>query len=73
MSVKLGAGFRGSPGNRRDFASPRAGPRGEKLLHDPVFERMEGDNSEPSAKLQRAFGCREPGDQFAKLVVDRDA
>ena len=53
---KVGSGQR----SRRQMARSAggaSGARGEELLHDPVLERMEGDDHEPSA---RASGSARP-------------
>src|SRR5690606_29104743 len=46
---------------------------GDELLHDPVFERMKGDDHQPAARLERALGCEKSATELAQLVVDEDA
>src|SRR5262245_8558112 len=54
----------------RDFGlMPRAGGNlaalGEEILHNAVFQRVEGDDNEPAARLQYAFSR---GKRLVKFV-----
>ena len=65
-SSKLGAG---AGCHRRRVARARrraARAHGQEGLHDPVFQRMEGDHAEPAAGLQRALGGGEAGLQLGR-------
>nr|RAV91232.1 hypothetical protein DBT45_09165 [Aerococcus tenax] len=46
--------------------------RGEKALHDPVFERMESDGGKTPALAEQRLGAREPMSKLAKLVIDEN-
>ena len=54
-------------------AAGAAGPRRHELLDDAVFERMEGDDREPSARPQDALGGVQRQHKLAQFVVDGDA
>ena len=60
-------------GLRRQVARARGrrtGTAGEELLHQPVLERVEGDDEKPAAGSQHTLGGAEPGCKLAQLVVD---
>jgi hypothetical protein len=46
---------------------------GQERLDDAVFQRVEGDDHQPTARLQHALGGVKTGFQLAQLVIDRDA
>ncbi len=46
---------------------------GDEALDDAVLQRMEGDDGEPAARLQRALGRKQRAREFAEFVVDEDA
>jgi hypothetical protein len=54
-------------------AAAFGGALGEEALHDPVLDGMERDHGELAARLQRAFGRAQGGDELAQLVIHRDA
>src|SRR5690606_14184345 len=51
----------------RPPAPPR--PLGQKTLHDPVFKRMESDDSKPTAFTKQRLGTRKATRQLTKLVI----
>ncbi len=56
----------------RDGAAAPGAP-GEEMLDDAVFQRMEGDDSEPPARPQQALGRLQRAGQLVELLVHRDA
>ena len=50
-----------------------AGAVGDEALDDAVLQRMEGDDGQPAAGLQRALGGKQRPGKLAELVVDEDA
>src|SRR5947208_13346787 len=54
-------------------ARHRAAAAPQEGFDPDVFERMEGDDGEPSARLQQAFGGNQAAVELAELVIDRDA
>ncbi len=69
-NVAVRARLRSADGASRRRA---AGARGEELLHDAVFERMERHDDEAPAGLQDALRRMQRAHEFAELVVDGDA
>ena len=63
-----GLGFRQMPRLRL-----LAGAVGDEALDDAVLERMEGDDGEPAAGLQRPLGGKQRAGELAELVIDEDA
>lgn len=45
---------------------------GEEILDDPVFQRMEGYDGQPPARLQDAFRRGERLMQLVELFIDED-
>src|SRR5918994_3676436 len=54
-------------------ARTAAGAVAQEALHDPVLERMEADDRQPSAGTQHLERRREPDLERLELVVDLDA
>src|SRR5262245_15205449 len=50
---------------RRRTGAPR-----EEMLHEPVLERVEGDEDEAATGSQDALGGAETGGELAELIVD---
>ena len=50
-----------------------AGAVGDEALDDAVLERMEGDDGQPAAGLQRPLGGKQRAGELAELVIDEDA
>ncbi len=50
-----------------------AGTIGKEALHDAVLERMERDDDETSAGLQRCFRRKQRLGEFAEFIIDEDA
>ena len=63
-----GFGFRQMPRLRL-----LAGAVGDEALDDAVLERMEGDDGEPAARLQRPLGGKQRTGELAELIIDEDA
>src|SRR5215470_12156934 len=68
--LKAGRGlrhFRQMPRTRGDLAAVS-----QKILDDAVFQRMEGDDDEPSTRPQQALGGGKRLVQLVELFVDED-
>ena len=50
-----------------------AGTLLQEPLHDAIFQRVEGDDHQPAARLQGALGGGKSASQLAQLVIHVDA
>jgi hypothetical protein len=82
LSIRRDGLFRGEREGRitrglgRGIAGPTAtggGALREEALHDPVLDGMKRHDGELAARLQRAFGGAEGGDELAQLIIHGDA
>src|SRR3546814_17684326 len=54
-------------------SSDLAAALAQELLHDAIFQRVEGDHGEPAAGAEQRLGGRKAALQLAQLVVHVDA